>query len=171
MPLLVLRAVAMAVDSGAALSHRELTADHSSPEASARSWVLALLHFATMQVQPVSSRLGPFRTQGDTGWLFPCGVILLAAAAVGYGWIIVDIVLKRPLLCDLETHHMLMLSLLLGWSIGFLAAAVFDSVTAKVLSFLTTALVAGTGGAVLVALLYATQCTPFQMFVRQLIGF
>jgi hypothetical protein len=122
------------------------------------------------EVQPLPSSFWPFRTQGEAGWLFPCGVILVTAAAMGYGWVIMDIVLQRPLLCDIETHHMFMLDLPMACGLGFLAAAVFERVSAKVLGFVVTTLVAGVGGALLLALLYSTQCTTFQMFLRQLVG-
>jgi hypothetical protein len=122
------------------------------------------------EVQPDLASFGPFRTQGEAGWLLPCGIILLIVAALGYGWIVADIVLHRPLLCDIETHHMFMLSLPLACGAGLLAAAVVGPVAAKVLSFAAGALVAGAGGALLVALLYSTQCTPLPMFLRQLVG-
>jgi len=122
------------------------------------------------EVQPVLRSPGPARIRCEAGWLLPCGVILVTAAVIGYGWIVVDILVKRPLLCEIETHHMFMLDLPLASGIGFLAAAMSERISARIVSFLASALVAGAGGALLVALLYSTQCASFEMFVRQLVG-
>jgi hypothetical protein len=116
------------------------------------------------------THLGPFRTQGEMAWLVPCGLILLTAAAFGYAWVVADILIPRPLLCEVEGQHALILGLFAGTGAGCLAAASLNSRWAQLPVFIASAFVAGGIGVALTALLYATQCTPFRMFVRQLLA-
>jgi hypothetical protein len=87
-----------------------------------------------------------------------------------YAWIMTNVLVARPLLCDLETNYVNILAAAMAVGVGCLVAAVFDHPRAQVLSFLGSGMMAAMGGAALVIWVFSSQCTSFRMFVRQLIA-
>jgi hypothetical protein len=135
-------------------------------------WILGTGLAASLAVEDAKTpltHLGPFRTQGEAAWLVPCGLVLLTAAVFGYAWIIADILIPRPLLCEIESQHALILGLFVGTGAGCLVTATRKHVRAQVAAFIASIVAAAIIGAALTAMLYGTQCTPFRMFVRQLL--
>jgi hypothetical protein len=120
---------------------------------------------------PAAARIGPFQTRGAHPWLFPNGLILLAVAIVGYAWLVIDLVFSPPLVCRFETAHVLAFGLLAAAAFGCLAASTVRSSRRQLFIGSVAGLVMGVGSAVIVALLYGTQCTPFQRFIVDLVTF
>jgi hypothetical protein len=130
----------------------------------------ALAEPQAMEWQAARTHMGPFKMVGDTAWLVPCGGIVLFTAVFASAWIMTNVLVSRPLLCDLETNYVTVLGAAMGVGVGCLVAAVFDDPRAQVLSLLASGVMATLGEAALVMWLLSNQCTSFRMFVHQLIG-
>jgi hypothetical protein len=103
-------------------------------------------------------RIGPFKTEGASGWNFTAAVVMLSVALIGFALLIVFVVLRGPLDCSQENTNALTLAELTGFGCGLLAASMFDSALAKAAAILLAGSVAGALGFLATGYVYAPHC-------------
>src|SRR4051812_6539081 len=126
-------------------------------------------HRVAGQSQLPGEHVGPFKVRGETAWLFPSGVIVLSLAIASYVWLVADVLLSRPLACDIEDQHVRAVGLITAGGFACLMASTAERPRTQLSVGLVTGLIAGISGAAIVVLLYGTQCIPFRMYVRQMV--
>jgi hypothetical protein len=115
------------------------------------------------------TRIGPFRLQGSGAWLFPCAVLSLSGAVVGYLWLAAVAVLSSSLTCTMQLPMSVFLGAMLGVGAGFLLATAFGGRASKfvVIAFVFAAM--GGVGFLAADALYALRCQSSIPLVRQLL--
>src|SRR3954470_5476573 len=110
-----------------------------------------------MDAHPIT-HVGPFRTHGHASWLFPCAVLLLGAALLGYLWLGAVSAFSITMTCSMETMNALSLAAALGLGAGCLGATAFEALFAKLLTIAVVTVLAGVLGLVIVELIYGPHC-------------
>jgi hypothetical protein len=101
--------------------------------------------------------------------MFPCAVMMLPLAALGYAAVAIVAASAASMTCTAEVPVGICLSAMVGLSAGFLMALAIENAVLRKIAGAAVGLIAGAGTLVAVAYVYSRHCNLLLPLLRQLL--